>query len=181
MCRILFILTILMQVLISYPANAYASIAGTCEINANYSSDFAVMNRYLNYSSTGYNINLNTQFYTKNEVVEITISGPTFTGIVFVVVDENDMNVGTFDSSPGIIQNCQSTVAITHTSSFGNHTSYTLFWVPPENNVGQVFVEGYILKGERGQTMSQEFFRFVKEDVNPVSLMPRDVFSNSFE
>ncbi len=181
MCRTLFISIILMLILFSYRANAYGSQAGTCEINANYSSDFGAMGRRLNYFSTGYDINLNSGYYTNNEIIEITISGPTFTGIVFVVVDENDSNVGTFDSSPGIIQNCSSTVAITHTGSFGNQTSYTLFWIPPENDVGKVYVEGYILKGERGQTGSQEFFRFVKEDTNPVSLLPRDVFASSFE
>jgi hypothetical protein len=64
---------------------------------------------------------------------------------------------------------------------FGNVTSYTLFWIPPATNVGPVYVEGYILKGERGITNTQEFYRFVKDDSNPVVIKSRDVFTNGFE
>ncbi len=170
-----------------HQGKAYGNGSGTCIVDKDFISIFAMTSRPRNYNNGQFTVVTSSGYYVPNQPIEITIDSTytekEFAGILFTVVTQTDLNVGTFDSTPGVIQECSGAVAVTvtHSGSFGNPTSYTLFWVPPENNVGRVFVEGYILKGKRGQTSSQEFFRFVKEDPNPVSLLPRDVFTSGFE
>lgn len=168
-------------------AEAYSGGTGNCNINANYSPDFDVMARRLNYNSGDYSLVLNTSFYTFNSAIEITINGPTFTGIVFTVVDGNDNNIGSFVADQAYIRNCtglgsSGSAIVTHISNTNleNMSTYTLYWLPPANYSGELYVEGYILKGVRGGS-NQEFYRFVKEDLNPVSMKARDVFVSSFE
>ena len=116
------------------------------------------------------------------------ITGPeAFIGILFTVVDENGSNVGTFVPENNIVHDCNGAnstnppaAAVTHDSSFGAKTEYTLFWIPPSMNVGKVYVLGYILK-DAATNSQQEFFRFVRDDNSAISINSRDIFVSSFE
>jgi hypothetical protein len=167
---------------------AFSSGSGTCVIDADYNSITLMTDRFKNFNSGTYQVVSNMQEYSAGEPVELTISGPEFTGILFTVVDELGNNVGTFAPEANFVHECEGVnpttppaAAVTHLSSFGNLTSYTLFWIPPTSNVGKVYVLGYILKGARGNQASQEFFRFVRDDSSAISLNAQDVFANSFE
>ena len=181
------LISILIIILFFTPhqGKTYPNVSGTCFVDKDFISISGMTSRPRNYNNGLFTVVTSSGYYIPNQPIEITIDSTytekEFAGILFTVVTQSDLNVGTFDSTPGVIQQCSGAVTVTHSGSFGNPTSYTLFWVPPENNVGRVFVEGYILKGKRGQTGSQEFFRFVKEDANPVSLLPRDVFTSGYE
>jgi len=165
---------------------ANASGAGTCVIDEDYVSitgmNSGMFDRRRNFESGPYSLASNMPLYFANTPVEITIAGPDFTGILFAVVDEQDTNVGSFDSSTGLIHDCNGSIAlVTHSSSFGDMISYTLFWIPPVENVGKVTVVGYILKGNRGDIGSQEFYRFTKNEASTLSLNSNAIFNNGFE
>jgi hypothetical protein len=167
---------------------AFSSGSGTCVIDEDYKNITLMTDRFRNFNSGTYQVVPNMPEYTAGQPVELTISGPEFTGILFTVVDESGNNVGTFDPEANFVNECVGAnpttppaAAVTHLSSFGNLTSYTLFWIPPNSNVGKVYVLGYILKGARFDTGSQEFFRFVRDDDSAISLNAQDVFTNSFE
>ncbi|MCF6317966.1 MAG: hypothetical protein L3J83_01625 [Proteobacteria bacterium] len=162
---------------------AWSSGSGTCDIDANYASITAMSSWFRNPNKGSYVVETNSPYYTPNQIVEITLSGPTFTGILFKVVDENNNAVGTFDTNANSVIMCNGSMAmvLTHNGSFVNSTSYTLFWIAPDNIVGKVYILAYVLKGTRGSTATQEFFRFVRDDDSAVSISPNVVFSNGFE
>ena len=163
---------------------ALPSTSGTCEFDKDYNQfGNSMEERRRNRNSGNYTLTANMLNYTTNFPIEITIEGPEFTGIIFIVVDDMGNNVGSFDTSVDLIQSCEDTVAVvTHTSNFEYMTSYTLFWLPPAINVGKVHVVGYILKGRRGDTKSsQEFYRFAKNENSSLSLNSVNVFDSGFE
>ena len=162
--------------LVSVNGIAYPSGAGTCLVTADYSSITAMILRRRNLTNGPYVVTTNTSQYNQGTPVGITISGPSFIGIMFTVVDEFGQNVGTFAADGNVIHDCAGSnqtnppsQAVTHGSNF-NMTSYTLFWNPPANSVGKVYILGYVLKGIRGAPTTQEFFRFVRDDNSAVSL-----------
>lgn len=160
---------------------AYGHMAGTCDIDQDFSSIYAMQDRVRNQNHGSYSVTSNMDTYISGQPVELTISGPDFTGIVFAVVDGNGNRVGTFDTNSGVVTDCLSTFAISHTASFGSVSSYRLFWIPPISNVGEVYVLGYVLSGSRGNSSSQQFYRFVRDDNSAISLNSEIIFGNSFE
>jgi hypothetical protein len=184
-------LKLLFVVLLLASLNVFSnpSGAGTCVVNFDYASipESAMMTRRRNLTNVPYVVTTNANFYSAGNPVEITISGPDFIGIMFTLVDETGQNVGTFAPDNNIIHDCSGanptsppSAAVTHASGF-NMTSYTLFWLPPASNAGKVYILGYVLKGSIGNISTQEFFRFVRDDLSAVSLNARDVFTNGFE
>lgn len=181
MLRLSFLFLLLMNLNDVY---ALPSASGTCEFDKDYNQFAnAMIERRRNLNSGNYTLTANKLNYSIDLPVEITIAGPEFTGIIFIVVDDMGNNVGTFDTSVNLIQSCQNSMAIvTHTSAFQYMTSYTLFWIPPVINVGKVHVVGYILKGRRGDIKSsQEFYRFAKNENSSLSLNSANIFDSGFE
>ncbi len=167
---------------------AFSGGAGTCVIDANYASITGMTDRFRNLNHGSYTVTSNLLEYIPGQVVELTLSGPTFTGLMFTVVDASGNNVGTFEPEANFVHECTGAnptnppaAAVTHLSTFGNLTSYTLFWIPPAQDVGTVFVLGYVLKGQRFNTAQQEFFRFVRDDNSALSINSGILFSNGFE
>jgi hypothetical protein len=186
-----YFLIITITLLNTLSALALPGGSATCAIDKDYDSlDGAMNSRTKNNNKGAYNVTSNLLHYG-TDVVELTISGPdAFIGLLFTVVDEAGNNVGTFVPENGvsngsiIVHECNGTfpttpraAVVTHGSSFVQSTSYTLFWIPPQSNVGKVYVLGYLLKGPT----QQEFFRFVRDDDSAISLHSRDVFTSSFE
>jgi hypothetical protein len=181
---ITWLLILLLSFGLSSKLYAFGNGAGTCNIDANYTSITAMTNRYRNKSKGSYVVTTNSALYAPGQVIEITLSGPTFTGILFKVVDENGNGIGVFDTNESSTKMCDGSMemALTHKdASFDNLTNYTLFWIAPSNSTGKVYILGYVLKGTRGITGTQEFFRFVRDDDSAISINSRDVFVNSFE
>ncbi len=167
---------------------AFSGGSGTCAIDADYVSITGMSSRFRNSNHGDYTVTSSLSEYMPGQVVELTLAGPTFTGLIFTVVDENGNNVGTFESEANIVTECTGNntttppaAVVTHLSGFGNLTSYTLFWISPAQNVGKVYVLGYVLKGARGNQAQQEFFRFVRDDDSALSIASVVVFSNGFE
>ncbi len=175
-------------ILFSIKLLAFSGGAGTCVVDANYSSITGMNDRFRNNNHGAYSVTSNLSEYLPGQVVELTLAGPEFTGLMFTVVDANGNNVGTFAPEANFVHECNGAnptnppaAAVTHLSSFGNLTSYTLFWIPPMQNVGTVYVLGYVLKGQRFNTAQQEFFRFVRDDNSAISIQSGIVFSSGFE
>ena len=173
MLKFLFFLLLLLSTL---NVSAFSSGAGTCEVTADYSTITAMTSRRRNFTNGPYVVTTNSDQYNQGTPIEITLSGPSFIGIMFTVVDESGQNVGTFATDGNVIHDCAGSSqtnppsqAVTHGTNF-NMTSYTLFWNPPANSVGKVYILGYVLKGTSGNTTTQEFFRFVRDDNSAVSL-----------
>ncbi len=175
-------LVVCVFLLVSSQAWAFGTGAGTCDVVADFSTITGMQNRIRNQNNGSYQLTSNTAYYNNSDFVEITLSGPTFTGIVVSVVDENDNKVGTFDfNSETEIHNCMgNAMAATHTNTHGNVTSRTLFWIPPIEPVGNVYVLSYVLSGTRGNTASQQFYRFVKGD-GAVMLQSDLIFADNFD
>ncbi len=173
---------------LSLQVYAFSGGSGTCVIDANYASITAMTDRFKNFNHGTYTVTSNVTEYIPGQVVELTLAGPIFTGLMFTVVDENGINVGTFAPEANFVHECTGAnptsppaAAVTHLSSFGNLTTYTLFWIPPAQSVGTVYVLGYVLKGERFNTAQQEFFRFVRDDNSALSIISGILFSSGFE
>ncbi len=182
------LITICLAFVISTKAFAFGSGSGTCVIDKDYTSVTLMTDRFRNLNSGTYQVTSNMSEYTPGQPVELTVSGPEYTGLLFTVVNEAGENVGTFMPEANFIHECTGTnpttppaAAVTHLSTFGNLTSYTLFWIPPSSSVGKVYVLGYVLKGARGDRNSQEFFRFVRDDDSAISLESTILFANGFE
>ena len=179
---------VLVFLVIFSKVNAGGNGSGTCVVDANYSSITGMNDRFRNNNHGAYIVTPNLSEYLPGQVVELTLAGPEFTGLMFTVVDANGNNVGTFAPEANFVHECNGAnptnppaAAVTHMSSFGNLTSYTLFWIPPTQNVGTVYVLGYVLKGQRFNTAQQEFFRFVRDDNSAISIQSGIVFSSGFE
>lgn len=162
---------------------AFPSGSGTAVIDQYYASIDSMKNRTKNFESGPYTVSSNSPYYLANQVIEITIAGPTFTGILFTVIDEQGNNVGTFTEVANMVGEFPGTSAkvITHQSNFGSVMSYTLLWAPPATNVGKVYVIGYILAGTRGVISSQQFYRFVRDDNSAISISSDVMLKNGFE
>ncbi len=170
-------------VCLSFVSNvmAFGSGSATCDVVADYSTITSMNDRVRNPNSGNYEMTSNTPFYNGEQHVEITIEGPTFTGVLIEVVDDNGDNVGTFSPDPEIRTCDGSAMSATHTNVHGNVSSRTFFWVPPENAVSNVYVLAYVLSGVRGNRDSQQFFRFVREDDSALTIVSDAVFVNGFE
>ncbi len=165
---------VLLVVAYSGTVSAFAGGAGTCDVVADYSTITAMGGRTRNPNSGTYTMTSNTSFYNSTDPVEITINGPTFTGIMMEVVDENGNKVGSFDTNDNQVRDCAGgAMALTHTNQHGNVMERTVFWVPPAEPVGNVYVLAYVLSGTRGNIPSQEFFRFVRDDDSALSIEPQ--------
>ena len=140
--------------------------APICDVEADYSNNF--MNRPKNQNGGDFVLSANTDFYIYPGHVEIEIDGPAFTGIVMEVENTAGAKMGTFDFMEETgIQDCDGgAMSATHTFSHGSPTTRTLFWVPPEGVFEDMYVQAYVLKGVRGQTDDQEFYRFARLDTN---------------
>jgi len=164
---------------------AFAGGAGTCVVVADFSTITAMASRTRNETPGPYSVTANVAAYEPGAAVELTLSGPTFTGVMFNVVDETGTPVGTFSTDAGT-RECAGGggMSITHNAQFGNNMTTTLTWNPPAQGVGTVYVLGYVLSGIRGMISSQEFYRFVRDDNSALVLEQLDtdlVFTNGFE
>ena len=129
-----------------------------------------------NDNSGSYQLTADVDTYNPFEHVEITLDGAEFNGLLFTVVDEQGVKVGSF--SPGNqVTGCGfDTMAVTHTSA-DTTTSETMFWIPPADSVGTVYVLGYVYDSN-----GSSFYRFVKSDNSALELTESDViFLNGFE
>ncbi|GJM06047.1 MAG: hypothetical protein DHS20C09_20430 [marine bacterium B5-7] len=172
-------------------AFGFGSGAGTCDVVADYSTITSMFSRPRNSSPGDYELSSNVPSYNSFEHVEITMTAngindqSTFTGIVVSVVDENGAKVGTFNfDDDTTIRECggSALMAATHTSTHGAQMSRTLFWIPPAEPVGDVYVLAYVLSGVRGNTSTQQFFRFVRDDDSALLIEQSDViFLTGFE
>ena len=170
---------------------AFGSGAGTCDVVSDFSTITGMQSRVRNQSTGGYELSSNINSYNPFQHVEITLTATglddqsKFTGIVISVVDEQGAKVGTFNFDDETqIRDCggSAMMAATHTSSHGNVNARTLFWVPPNELVGNVYVLAYVLSGERGNISSQEFYRLVRDDGAITLLADNDViFINGFD
>ncbi|WP_395373711.1 reeler domain-containing protein [Marinicella sp. W31] len=162
-------------------AHALPNGAPICSVEADFSNITGMGSRTRNQTPGSYIITAPAT-YTPGETIDITVSGPQFTGIMFAVVDDNDNNVGTFSPDVGTNSCDGASMAITHSSSFGNQMSRTLEWTAPNSDVGTVYVEGYVLAGARGDQQNQEFFRLVRDSGAAVIEGPPDViFEDGFD
>lgn len=182
---ILFIIFVV-SLMLGFPSFvlAFGSGAGTCDVVADFSTITAMGSRPRNQNPGSYVMTSSSSVYNSTDFIELTISGPTFTGVVVSVVDENGIKVGTFDfATETEVRDCDgSAMAATHTTQHGSVNSRTVFWIPPIEPVGPVYVLSYVLSGTRGMTTSQEFYRFVRDDDSALVLTPSDViFASGFE
>ena len=162
-------------------AYALPNGAPVCSVEPDFSNITGMGSRTRNQNPGGYSVTAPSN-YSPGQTIDITVSGPQFTGIMFTVVDSNDVSVGTFAPDVGTNSCDQASMAITHSTGFGNQTSRTIQWTAPNSDVGTVYVEGYVLSGSRGQTQSQEFFRLIRDDGAGVIEGPVDlIFANGFE
>ena len=162
-------------------AHGFAGGAGTCEVTANFSTITSMNSRTRNENPGNYTVTSNMETYTPGQSLDLTLAGPTFTGVMFSVVDGSGTAVGTFGTDAQV-RGCNGTgMSVTHTSGFGSVMSKTLTWTAPATDVGPVYVLGYVLSGTRGNTASQEFFRFVRDDDSALEILPPDIFTDGFE
>jgi hypothetical protein len=157
--------------------------AGTCDVVADFSTITAMNSRTRNQTPGPFSLSADSGFYINSDFVEITLSGPAFTGIVVSVVDENGTKVGTFDfNNETEIHNCGgNAMAATHTNTHGSVTSRSLFWIPPAEPVGPVYILAYVLSGQRGDQANQQFYRFVRDDESAVTLLSDVIFGSGFD
>ena len=162
-------------------AHALPNGAPICTVEADFSNITGMQGRTRNENPGGYSVTAPAS-YSPGETIDLTVSGPQFTGIMFAVVDSNGNNVGTFAPDVGTNSCDGASMAITHSSGFGNQTSRTLEWTAPNSDVGTLYVEGYVLAGARGDQGNQEFFRLVRDDGAAVIQGPPDaIFADDFE
>lgn len=160
---------------------AFASGAGTCTVVANFSTITAMGSRTRNETPGPYSVTSDVSAYLPGVPVTLTLNGPTFTGVMFSVVNSAGSRVGQFDVSSGV-RDCDGTgLSLTHNADFGSVTSRQLIWHPPATDVGPVYVLGYVLSGTRGMPVSQEFFRFVRNDDSALELPFDQLFVDGFE
>lgn len=168
--KLIFVLSVL---LFTDQVMAFGSGAGTCDVVDDFSTITSMFSRTRNENTGGYELSSNVMSYNPFQHVELTLTatGPgdqsQYTGIVVSVVDEKGEKVGTFNfDDENEIMDCggSAMMAATHTSSHGSVSSRTLFWVPPSELVGDVYVLAYVLSGQRGNQSSQEFYRLVRND-----------------
>ncbi|MFC3193774.1 Reeler domain-containing protein [Marinicella sediminis] len=157
--------------------------AGTCDVVADFSTITAMGSRNRNQHTGPFTLVADTAFYNSTDFVEITLSGAPFTGIVISVVDENGSKVGTFDfNSETQVQECDgNAMAVTHTSTHGSVSNRSMFWIPPAEPVGTVYVLAYVLSGQRGDQGSQQFYRFVRDDLSAVVIQSEVIFAAGFD
>ena len=164
---------IVLILLTSNNVYAFGTGAGTCDVVADFSTITAMGDRVRNETPGDYQLSSNVSEYNVFEHVELTMTAngtgdqSTFTGIVVSVVDESGNKVGTFNFDDETeVRDCggSAMMAATHTSTHGSTNSRTLFWIPPSEPVGNVYVLAYVLSGERGDTQTQQFFRMVRGD-----------------
>ncbi|MGJ8662943.1 MAG: reeler domain-containing protein [Marinicella sp.] len=171
---------------------AFGSGAGTCDVVADYSTITAMGSRFKNPNHGDYELTANVDTYNTTEHVEITLTAggsgdqSTFTGLVVSVVDDVGNQVGTFNFDEEIgIHECggSAMMAATHNGSHGDVMSRTLFWVPPSELVGDVYVLAYVLSGVRGSIPTQQFYRFVREDGSALMIEEQEdlIFYSGFE
>jgi len=172
-------------------AHAFGTGAGTCDVVADFSTITAMGTRTRNQTPGDYQLSSDSSDYNVFEHVEITMTAngsgdqSTFTGIVVSVVDEMGNKVGTFNFDDETeVRNCDGSamMAATHTASHGSTNSRTLFWVPPSELVGNVYVLAYVLSGVRNNQSTQQFYRMVRGDGAITLTESNDpIFINSFE
>jgi hypothetical protein len=170
---------------------AFGSGSGTCDVVADFSTITGMNSRTRNENTGGYVLSANSMTYNPFEHVEITLTATgmgnqgQYTGIVISVVDEAGTKVGTFNfDEETAVRDCDGSamMAATHTSSHGSVNSRTLFWVPPGELVGDVYVLAYVLSGTRGDQSSQQFYRLVRGDGAITLVASTDIiFLSSFE
>ena len=170
---------------------AFSTGSGTCDVVADFSTITAMGLRTRNENPGDYQLSSNVSEYNVFEHVEITMTAngsgdqSTFTGIVISVVDGIGNKVGTFNFDDETeVRECggSAMMAATHTITHGNTNSRTLFWIPPSEPVGDVFVLAYVLSGVRGDTNTQQFYRMVRGDGAITITEGVDViFLNTFE
>ncbi len=164
----------------SSAAWAFPGGAGTCTVVADFQTITAMASRQRNETPGPYSVTSSTLDYQPGVPVTLTLNGPTFTGVMFSVVDEAGTPVGTFDVSAGVRDCDGSGMSLTHTDTFGSVMMRNLVWNPPVTNVGSVYVLGYVLSGTRNMIPSQEFFRFVRDDDSALEITS-DIFTDGFE
>ncbi len=173
---------ILITLSYSSDVQAFSSGAGTCFVVADYSNITAMQNRVRNPNSGSYTITSNSPNYSSSQPIELTISGPVFTGIMVQLVDENGVSVGSFDTNDSQVVDCQgSALSVTHSTAHGNVMTRSVFWIPPAESVGTVYVQAYILSGTRGNQRSQQFYRFVRDDDSAISIQAQEVEESDFQ
>ncbi len=162
-------------------AQALPSGAPVCDVFANFSNITGMQNRTRNQNPGTYQLTANVSEYNTFEHVEITIAGDSFLGLMFTVVDDQGNKVGSF-SPDTQVGNCDgNAMSVTHSERLGL-TSKTLFWIPPAEPVGSVYILGYVLEGAAGTGSAQNFYRFVRDDGSALELTQSDViFLSTFE
>ena len=162
----------LLAVVITAPeALSFGSGAATCDIRSDFSTITSMGSRPRNQNPGSFTLTPDAATYMPGQPVTVTLSGPTYTGVSMVAVDESGNRVGSWVADPGGATKITSSwpsgcngQAITHTSSFGNRTTFDFEWVAPATPVGRVWFEAYVLEGTRGNPAGQEFYRFVDDD-----------------
>ncbi len=170
---------------------AFGSGSGTCDVVADFSTITGMNSRTRNLNTGGYELSANSMTYNPFEHVEITLTATgtgnqgQYTGIVISVVDEAGNKVGTFNfDEETAVRDCDGSamMAATHTSSHGSVNSRTLFWIPPSELVGDVYVLAYVLSGVRGDSSTQQFYRLVRGDGAVTLIESADIiFLSGFE
>lgn len=168
------IITFVCAWLVISVAQALPSGAPVCDVFADYANVTGMLNRTRNDSPGSYLLTANVSEYNPFEHVEITIAGDSFLGLMFTVVDEQGNKVGTFSPDTQVRDCDGQAMSITHSSQLGL-TSKTLFWIPPSEYVGTVYVLGYVLEGASGTGSAQNFYRFVRDDNSALSITESDV------
>ncbi len=174
---------ILVWVLLLLPKTILALPTGApvCDVLADFSNITGMTTRTRNFNSGTYQLTANVSEYNTFEHVEITIAGDSFLGLMFTVVDEQGNKVGTFSPDTQVRGCDNQAMSVTHADRLGL-TTKVLFWIPPAEPVGPVYVLGYVLEGTTGTGAAQNFYRFVREDNSALALQQSDViFRNSFE
>ena len=175
------LLSLVLLVLSVPTIQALPTGAPICEVLADYSNITGMQNRTRNPNSGTYQLSSEVSEYNTFEHVEITISGDSFLGLMFTVVDEMGNQVGEFSPDTQVRDCGNKAMSITHSSQLGL-TSKTLFWIPPSEGVGTVYVLGYVLEGTQGDGNNQNFYRFVREDSSALELPQSEViYRNGFE
>jgi hypothetical protein len=173
--------TIFLLLFIPIQIMALPTGAPICDVVADYSNITGMQNRTRNPNSGTYQLTANVSEYTTFEHVEITVSGESFLGLMFTVVDSLGNKVGSFSPDTQVRDCGNGAMSITHSDRLGL-TEKTLFWIPPSESVGPVYVLGYVLEGTQGDGNNQNFYRFVREDGTALELLQSDVlFRNGFD
>lgn len=176
-CLVFFILFVLFsQSVFSFPSGS-----PVCDVLIDYSNITGMTNRTRNPNSGDFILSADKTKYNTFEHLEITIKGENILGLMFTVVDSNGNKVGQFSPDTQVRGCDNQAMAITHTKQI-NSGSATLFWIPPSKQVGDIFILGYVLEGQSGNSASQQFYRFVREDGSALKLTPSEViYKNGFE